>query len=149
MLLLAHNIRSFHNVGAFFRIADAFDVEKIYLTGYTGTPPHKDIAKVALGSEHRVAWEKQDNLQELIGRLKQEGIIIAALETGVVSVPIQTAALRLDQSTTALILGSEVEGVDDEILAMADIVVSIPMIGQKKSLNVSVACGIAVYGLTR
>ena len=73
MIVIAHNIRSLHNVGSIFRSCDVFGVEKLYLTGITGTPPRKEIAKVALGSEHRVAWEHMNDVLELFARLKKGG----------------------------------------------------------------------------
>ena len=146
MILIAHNIRSLHNVGAFFRTADAFGVEKIYLTGYTGCPPRKEIAKTALGSEHRIAWEQCDELDPLIVELKEKGMKIVALE-------IADRAIRVDElnipiENIALIVGSEVEGISPAILDACDEIVSIPMIGVKKSLNVSVATGIALFAIT-
>lgn len=146
MYLIAHNIRSLHNVGAFFRTADAFGVTKIYLTGYTGCPPRKEIAKTALGSEHRIPWEHRENLDELLGELKGEGKKIVALEISDRAVRVDQLEIPVDQ--IALIVGSEVEGISAELLAKCDEVIEIPMIGTKKSLNVSVATGIALFAIT-
>ena len=147
MILIAHNIRSLHNVGAFFRTADAFGIEKIYLTGYTGCPPRKEIAKTALGSEHRILWEHRDELEPLMVELKEKGIQIVALEISDRSIPVDRLDTPLDK--IALIVGSEVEGISKETLAECDQIVEIPMIGIKKSLNVSVATGIALFAITR
>ena len=157
MILIAHNIRSLHNVGAFFRTADAFSarggsasgggVEKIYLTGYTGCPPRKEIAKTALGSEHRVPWEHREDLDSLLVELKANGMNIVALEIADNSIRVDQLEIPIDQ--IALIVGSEVEGISQQILEQCDAIVSIPMIGMKKSLNVSVATGIALFAITQ
>ena len=146
MYLIAHNIRSLHNVGAFFRTADAFDVEKIYLTGYTGCPPRKEIAKTALGSEHRIPWEQRDELDPLIAELKEKGMKIVALEIADRSIRVDELSIPIEN--IALIVGSEVEGISPAVLDACDEIVSIPMIGVKKSLNVSVATGIALFAIT-
>lgn len=146
MYLIAHNIRSLHNVGAFFRTADAFGVEKIYLTGYTGCPPRKEIAKTALGSEHRIPWEHREDLDQLLLELKANDRKIVALEISDRAIPVDQLDIPLDK--IALIVGSEVEGISQIILEQCDKIVVIPMIGTKKSLNVSVATGIALFAIT-
>lgn len=145
MILIAHNIRSLHNVGAFFRTADAFGVEKIYLTGYTGCPPRKEIAKTALGSEHRIPWEHREDLDPLLLELKSAGKKIVALEISDRAIPVNTLEISTEQ--IALIVGSEVEGISPQLLEQCDEIIEIPMIGVKKSLNVSVATGIALFAI--
>jgi len=146
MIIIAHDIRSLHNVGAIFRCADVFGVEKIYLTGYTGQPPAKEIAKTALGSEHRVVWERGADIYALIHSLREQGFQIVALETGV-------SALSLTEfqptKPLALLLGNERDGIASDILSLCDLKVEIPMPGFKRSLNVSVATGIALFALTQ
>lgn len=144
MIVIAHNIRSLHNVGSIFRSADVFDVEHIYLTGYTGTPPRKEIAKTALGSEHRVKWTRQEDVIEILEQLKKDGHRIIALETGDDSVSLNSLQ---PTGKDVIILGNEVEGVEKDIIAVCDIIAEIPMQGQKKSLNVSVAAGIAMFAI--
>lgn len=145
MHIIAHNIRSLHNIGAIFRSADAFGIEKVWLTGYTAAPPRPEIAKVALGSDQRVSWEKVENLALVVDNLRAQGYSVAALETGEDAIPVnQTKSDKL-----ALILGNEVEGLDKSVMDLADQVLEIPMLGQKKSLNVSVAAGIAMFALTQ
>lgn len=146
MIVIAHNIRSLHNVGSIFRSCDVFGVEKLYLTGISGTPPRKEIAKVALGSEHRVAWEHVDDVFELIDRLKSQGCTIIALENHARSNSIEQYC---PVGQNALVLGNEVGGIEPEILKLCDVTLEIPMIGHKQSLNVSVAAGIALFALTR
>lgn len=143
MILIAHDIRSLHNVGAIFRSADAFGVEKLYLTGYTETPPRKEIAKVALGSQDRVAWEKRDAL-EVVNELKGKGIKVYALDNREGAVDIRT----VDGGKIALILGNEVEGVPADLLAACDGTAEILMPGAKRSLNVAVAAGIALFAFS-
>ncbi len=147
MRLIAHNIRSLHNVGAIFRSADAFALERLYLTGYTPTPPRKEIAKVALGGEDRVSWEPREDVLSLIADLKKEGFKVVALENAPGSSDISAFASQADLAKTALILGSEVEGVPADALAACDAAVEIPLPGKKRSLNVSVATGVALFVL--
>ncbi len=144
MIVIAHNIRSLHNVGAIFRNAAAFGIEKVYLTGITATPPRKEIAKVALGSEDLVAWQSGE-INEVIASLKKDGYRVFGLEQGRGSVELAEVKER---KQLALVLGNEVEGIDQEIIAKLDGLIEIPM-GQKRSLNVSVASGIAMYELTK
>lgn len=145
--LIAHNIRSLHNVGSIFRTADALGVTKVYLTGYTGTPPDAKIAKVALGAEEFVAWEQYKSAVRLINKLRGQGVRIAALENNV------PGTIRLDKYKPkfplALLLGEETRGHTQQLLGLVDDIIEIPMHGQKESLNVSVACGIALYGILR
>lgn len=143
MVVIAHNIRSLHNVGAIFRSADCFGVERLYLTGFTATPPRSEIAKVSLGAEDRVAWEFRENAAELIAELKGSGYRVVALENGVNARPIGPM-----EGAVALVLGNEVEGIDPQTLAACDAAVEIPMPGRKRSLNVSVAAGIAMFALS-
>lgn len=145
MFVIAHNIRSLHNVGAIFRSADAFNVERLYLTGFTGIPPRKEIAKTSLGSENRIAWEYRKDVFELLAELKQRGVIILAFETGEGSRPITDISVPYERF--ALIFGNEVNGLEKEIIETADVKVEIPMPGHKRSLNVSVAAGIAMFAL--
>jgi len=141
--LILDNIRSMENVGSIFRTCDAAGVSKLILTGITPRPPRKEIDKTALGAVDTVEWESEDNLQFLISDLKKEGFKIVALEQDSRSIP-YTEFLANDQPV-ALIVGSETEGVQKEILDACDEIIEIPMHGEKNSLNVSVATGIALY----
>lgn len=140
--LLAHNIRSLWNIGSLFRTADAFAVEKIYLTGYTAVPPRREISKTALGAEAWIPWEKQDNPLAIITVLKSNGYRIVALEQTETSIDIKTYE---PQDRVCLVIGHEVLGVSQALLQAADDIVMIPMLGQKESLNVAVAAGIALF----
>lgn len=151
LILIAHNIRSLHNVGAIFRTADSFGVSKIYLTGYTGVPEGKNadkISKVALGAEQFIPWQKAKNLGPLLKKLKAQGVRIAALENNVKYKTTPLSKYRA-KFPLALILGEETKGNTKQILELADDILEIPMHGQKESLNVSVACGVALYQLAK
>lgn len=142
MIIIAHNIRSLHNVGAIFRNAAAFGVKKLYLTGITGVPPRKEIAKVSLGAEDLVDWEQGD-IVDVLEKLKQNGVQVFGLETGEKAKPIDEIN---DAQNVALVLGNEVDGIDAETQSLLDGLIEIPM-GKKRSLNVSVASGVAMYAL--
>lgn len=145
MIIIAHNIRSLHNVGSIFRSAEVFAVDKLYLTGYTGAPPQKEIAKTALGSENRLVWEKVEDIFPLLEKLRAEGYSIVGLETGEVVTSITELS---SDKPVALILGNEVTGIEPEVREKLDFLTEIPMPGNKKSLNVSVAAGIAMFVLS-
>ncbi|MFH1012623.1 MAG: RNA methyltransferase [Candidatus Peregrinibacteria bacterium] len=143
--VLAHNIRSMHNIGSIFRTCDGAGVSKLYLTGYTACPPRKEIEKTALGATESVAWEHHKDPIALIKKLKGEGIQILALERGKKSVDITRFNPK---KPLCLLVGNEVDGVEPPLLKLADRIVEIPMRGKKESLNVSVAFGIAIYQLS-
>lgn len=142
--LLAYNVRSLWNVGSFFRTCDAFQVEKIYLTGYTGHPPRKEITKTALGAEEFVPWESQRDPLPILQQLKEEGWHLLALEITNDAIDLQTVKVP---DKVCLIVGHELSGVPPEILSLCDQVTKIPMLGKKESLNVAVAAGIALHAL--
>ena len=144
IVLVLDNVRSLHNVGAVFRTADAFALEKIYLCGVTGRPPHREITKTALGSTESVAWEYAATTLEAARQLQAAGYQLVAVEQ-------TTASVLLPQFSPApgrplaLVLGNEVFGVDDEVLALCEAAVEIPQLGTKHSLNVGVAAGVVLW----
>ena len=146
--LLLHNIRSLHNVGSIFRTADAAGIQKIFLSGYTGTPvdqfgkPRSDVAKVALGAEKTIPWEYRKTPNALIAKLKKEGFTLIALEQAPTSTNYKKVKIK---GPTLIILGNEVKGMSKSLLSKCDIIAEIPMKGKKESLNVSVATGILVF----
>lgn len=142
--LLAHNVRSLWNVGSLFRTSDAFAVERLYLTGYTGHPPRKEITKVAIGAEEFVPWEHAESPLPVLTAIKSEGWQIIALELAEDAVKITDFR---SSDRICLVVGHELTGVPQDILALCDAVVQIPMLGQKESLNVAVAAGIALHQL--
>lgn len=142
--LILHNIRSLHNVGSLFRTADGAGVKKIFLTGFTGCPPRKEIHKTALGAEEHVEWEHNWELEVVLKTLKSQGIQIVGVESDAQSQ--HYLEIPYAQSV-AFILGNEVWGVEPEIMEQVDQLVQIPMYGIKESLNVSVCGGILLYGV--
>ena len=142
IILILDNVRSMENVGAFFRTADAFRIEAIYLCGITARPPHREIHKTALGAEESVNWRYFNTTQEACEALKDKGYRIFAVEQVEGSIP-------LDEFKTpeesAYIFGNEVDGVDDAVLPYCEQAIEIPQEGTKHSLNVSVSGGIVMY----
>jgi 23S rRNA (guanosine2251-2'-O)-methyltransferase len=157
IIVIAHNIRSTHNVGSIFRTAEGFGVEKIILSGYTPYPkldhdtrlPHisekltSQIHKTALGAEEMVPFEYTEQIQ--LNLLKEDGFRVVALEQNNRSI---TLADYKTPEKVALLIGEEVHGITEELLAQCDDIIEIPMVGKKESFNVSVATGIALYQLT-
>ena len=143
-VLVLDSVRSLNNVGSVFRTADAFLAHKIFLCGITGTPPHRDIHKTALGATDTVVWDHRDNISTLLQELKENQYHIIALEQTDQSILLHQFKPRADMKY-AFVLGNEVDGVSDEALALTDISVEIPQFGTKHSLNVSVATGILVW----
>lgn len=147
-ILILHNIRSVENVGAMFRTADAADVNKIYLTGYTPAPLDRfgrkrgDLAKSALGAENFVKWEQGKSLPTLMRRLRREKFLIIGIEQAKNSIDYKKVKLK---AKNVFIVGAEVTGIPKDVLEKCDIIVEIPMKGKKESLNVSVALGIALF----
>jgi len=145
--LMLHNIRSMWNVGSMFRTADAAGIEKIVLSGYTATPPRKEIEKTALGAQETVSWEYHADPLEALSGLKKEGVRIFGLEITEGSQPY--TALDPVYFPLCLVVGNEVEGLENEVLALCDQVLEIPQYGTKHSLNVAVAAGIALFEMVR
>lgn len=139
---LLNDIRSLHNVGAIFRVADGIRAEKIYLCGITGKPPHRMITKTALGAETSVPWEYCADAAEIASKLKKSGVQLIALEHTDSSILYSDAK---PHAPACLIIGNEVTGVDQNLVEAADLAVEIPMMGEKNSLNASVAAGILAY----
>ena len=136
------NIRSLYNVGSIFRTADGAGVEKIWLCGITGCPPQPGICKIALGAEDRVPWEYSADAVKVIQQLKQAGYQIVILEQMDCSVEYHRFK---PEGPVVLVVGNELEGLDENLISLADQAVDIHMAGIKNSLNVGVAFGIAVY----
>jgi tRNA G18 (ribose-2'-O)-methylase SpoU len=158
LALVIHNVRSAHNVGSLLRTADGLGVAAVFLTGYTPYPQHEQdnrlphisqkvsaaIHKTALGAEQSINWQQVNSLNQVLAQLVTAGYTIVALE--------QTAkAANLtnfkSKQAIALVVGNEVEGLDEQTLNMIERHLKIPMLGQKESLNVAVAGAIALYHL--
>ena len=144
VVIVLDNVRSMENVGSFFRTADAFRIEAIYLCGITACPPHREIHKTALGADESVDWKYFETTVEACEHLKSMGYRIFAVEQ-------VTDSIKLDEFTamekSAYVFGNEVDGVDDAVLPYCEQAVEIPQIGTKHSLNVSVSGGIVMFHL--
>lgn len=144
--VLLDNVRSMYNVGAFFRAADGVGLQKLCLCGITAHPPKKAISKTALGAEETVPWEHDWDAVRMAQRMRGEGFTIAAIETSSHAEDLFDWQPRFP---VCVAFGHEVDGLRPELLQMADAHVRIPMLGQKKSLNVATAGGIVLYELLR
>ena len=163
MILVLDNIRSCYNVGAILRTAEGFGVEKVILSGYTprvhdtNLLPHlrakldKEIHKTALGAEDMLEIETSDDIVSDLVRYKRSGWQIVGLENNLKSdklIRLNDRLLRKRLTNkVVLVLGEEVHGIADEVKNGVDLFIEIPMRGQKESFNVSVAAGIAMYGI--
>ena len=146
--ILLDNVRSLHNVGSAFRTADAFRLEKIYLAGITGTPPHREIHKTALGATDSVVWEYAEDPAMVVRRLKGENYIIVVVEQTTESKPLQTFNPQ-SGAKYCLVFGNEINGVSESVIGDADMALEIPQAGTKHSLNVSVCLGIVAWEVFR
>jgi tRNA G18 (ribose-2'-O)-methylase SpoU len=146
--ILLDNVRSLHNVGSAFRTADAFSVEKLVLTGITGTPPHREIEKTALGATSAVAWSYHEDAAQAAAALKAEGWKIVVVEQTTESIPLQTFVAQPAEKI-CLVFGNEINGVSDGVIGLADVGLEIPQSGTKHSLNISVCVGIVVWEIYR
>ena len=146
LIIILDNIRSLNNIGAVFRTADAFLIEKIYLCGITAKPPHKDIQKTALGATDSVDWEYAENTLEVIKKLKTQGVFIASIEQAQESVSLENFETSPNQKY-AIVMGHEVKGVQQQVVNQSDGVIEIPQYGTKHSLNISVSCGVVIWDL--
>ena len=142
--IVLDNIRSLHNVGSAFRTSDAFKLEKIFLTGITGQPPHREIEKTALGATSSVDWNYSEKTEDILRSLKEKGYLIIAIEQTSESQPLDS--FHPDPGKKfCLVFGNEVHGVSEEAIALADFALEIPQHGTKHSLNISVCLGIVAW----
>ena len=144
--IMLDNVRSMHNVGSIFRTADAFLIDKLFLTGITASPPHREIAKTALGATETVSWEYEPSSQQLVDNLKDQGYAILVVEQ------VEGATFLNDfqpdpDHKYCLVFGHEVDGVNEEIVNKADVCLEIPQFGTKHSLNISVSAGIIIWDI--
>lgn len=144
LVLVLDSIRSLNNIGSFFRTADAFNVEQIYLCGITAQPPHRDIHKTALGATQTIHWEYRASLHVALDELKARGYAICVVEQAVETTLLQNVA-DLHAVGFALVFGNEVDGVEQAALNSADYIIEVPQFGTKHSLNVSVCAGIVLW----
>jgi len=156
IILIVHNVRSTHNVGSILRTADGLSANKVYLTGYTPYPAKTDdprlphlahkindqIHKTALGAETSVIWEYSSNVDTVIKKLHRGGFTVVALEQVAGSIPLPEFS---PPDKIAVIVGNEVEGLEQKVIIACDAALEIPMFGNKESFNVSVAAAMALY----
>ncbi|HEY9487696.1 MAG TPA: RNA methyltransferase [Chryseosolibacter sp.] len=142
--IVLDNVRSLHNVGSAFRTSDAFKLEKIFLTGITGTPPHREIQKTALGATSSVDWQYVEKTAEALKLLKEDNYIIIAIEQTSESRSLETFSPEPGKKY-CLVFGNEVHGVSEEAIELADLALEIPQHGTKHSLNISVCLGIVSW----
>lgn len=147
ILVVLDNLRSGLNTGSIFRTADAFALEGLILTGITPRPPHKEIHKSAIGATLSVSWSYDESAFNTVQRLKSEGWKILIVEQTKESVTLQSVHAK-EGEKYAVVMGNEVDGVDSELLELADMSIEIPQFGTKHSLNVSVCAGIVLWHLS-
>lgn len=144
LTVVLDNVRSLNNIGAIFRTCDAFAVERLMICGISGCPPSPEIHKTALGAEESVAWQYFPTTAQCVEELQRMGYTVCCLEQVKESIELQDFTPQKGRRY-ALILGHEVNGVDQEVVNQCDICLEIPQRGTKHSLNVSVSGGIAIW----
>jgi tRNA G18 (ribose-2'-O)-methylase SpoU len=144
LIVVLENIRSLNNIGAIFRTSDAFKVEAIYLVGITATPPHREIQKTALGATESIDWKYFETPEEAMASLKEGGYFIGSIEQAENSTTI-TDLDKLKFDKLAIVMGNEVEGVEQQTINDSDVCIEIPQYGTKHSLNVGVCAGIVIW----
>lgn len=144
LFVILDNVRSAQNVGSVFRTMDAFRCAGLYLCGISACPPHREIHKTALGATETVPWEHFDNAVDAVRHLQSRGVRVFAVEQ--TSDSLSLTKYRPDYTQpTAFIFGNEVNGVDQELIDLADGAIEIPQYGSKHSLNISVTAGILIW----
>ncbi|MDR7304005.1 TrmH family RNA methyltransferase [Haloactinomyces albus] len=158
IVVIAHNLRSVHNVGSLLRTGEVFAVDRVYVTGFTPYPTHpgderdaklqdrqtRQMAKAAAGAERTMPFERHADVSTLLESLRDAGYTVAGLEIDPHAVAL---ADYPPAQKVALVLGDEVVGIDPVLRDSCDLLLQIPIYGHKYSLNVSVAAGIALYAL--
>ncbi len=147
LTVVLDNVRSLNNIGSVFRTSDAFRVEHIALCGITATPPHREIHKTALGAEESVEWSYHEDTVACVQELKARGYMVYAVELAHDSVKLgmRNGELGIEGQSVAIVLGNELEGVQEEVMELCDGYLEIPQAGTKHSLNVSCAAAIVIW----
>lgn len=148
VIIVLDNVRSLNNVGSVFRTADAFLMEAVYLCGITGTPPHREIQKTALGATESVEWIHFNNTLEAVIKLQNMGFKIYAIEQANHSIMLNDFQFKTNEKI-AVIFGNEITGVEQSVIDLCNGCIEIPQEGTKHSLNISVAAGIVCWELFR
>ncbi len=146
MSVVVEDVRSLWNVGSIFRTADGAGFEAVYLSGISGTPPRKEIEKVSLGAEKTLSWKYAVNPVTFILELKSNGVQILGLERNDKSVLLTDVISQNKlRKPLCIVVGNEVSGLSPQVMRYCDLLCHLPMKGQKESLNVAVAFGVAAY----
>lgn len=144
---MVENVRSAFNVGSILRTSDALRVQHVYLAGFTPGGDHKGVHKSALGAQDSVPWSSVPDAVAILRHLRGKGYTLAAAE--ITDTPATSQDLEAGDYPLALVVGNEVTGVSDEVLALADMAIELPQFGTKHSLNVAVAFGVIGYDVIR
>jgi len=144
LVVVLDNIRSLNNIGSVFRTSDALMVEKVVLCGISGTPPHKEIHRTALGAEESVLWEYYEKTTDAIIKLKTQGYKVISLEQTIRSIDLMEY-IPQQGIKYALVFGNELRGVEQDIVDLSDECIEIPQFGTKHSFNISVSAGIVLW----
>jgi len=144
VVVVLDNVRSMHNIGSIFRTSDGFSIESIAVCGITAQPPHREIEKTALGATQSVNWSYFETTLQAVESLRSQGYEILAIEQAANSTMLNTFNPAKDKKY-ALILGNEVNGVDDAVMAKIDECIEIPQFGTKHSFNITIAAGIVLW----
>lgn len=142
--LILDNVIDTYNIGSLFRLADAIAAEKLYICGDTEYPPSSRIHKAAVGTEEWVPWQKINSINQLISKLKKQGVQIIAVEQNSRATSYKLLATKL-KFPVAIIVGNETTGVSKEVIKSADIIVELPMYGVNRSFNVWGSCAVVAY----
>lgn len=146
---LLDNIRSAWNVGSILRSAEGFGFAHAYLCGITPTPENDAVQKTSLGAQDSVTWSHHKDAVKLVRGLKAEGWKVLALEEDARASAISHLTDSRFPNPVVLIVGNEVTGVDPDLLELCDEIFYIPMRGEKRSLNVAIAFGVAAFALQK
>jgi tRNA G18 (ribose-2'-O)-methylase SpoU len=146
VVIVLDNVRSLNNVGSVFRTADAFLIEAVYLCGITGTPPHKEIQKTALGATESVSWKYYKDTLDAIRDLNEQKYTVYAIEQAESAIMLNNF-MPSKKQRIAIIFGNEVKGVEQAVIDASEDVIEIPQLGTKHSLNISVSVGIVMWDL--
>lgn len=149
IVVVLDNVRSAYNVGSVFRTADGFPIDGIYLCGITGHPPHKEIAKTALGSTETVSWKYFKSTLDAVAELKGAGYQVYAIEQAEGSKSLRNFELETSNLKLALVFGHEVDGVQQAVIDVCDGCIEIPQGGTKHSLNIAVSAGVVLWEFFR
>lgn len=146
VVVVLDQVRSMYNVGSVFRTADAFQIQALWLCGYTPTPPHRDIHKTALGATETVSWQHDPDTPAAVNRLKAEGYAVWAVEQAEGSRYLHDFVPDFSRPI-ALVFGNEMHGVQQAVLDRVDGCIEIPQFGMKHSLNIAVSVGVVLWDM--